>query len=176
MLRTACPRRQNSRRRAGHPSSACTTSTSTCPPAVVSHRIGCGASWRPIAAAHCSAAARRCSSRDARTRSSMMRSRAGCLVPPHFILSLLANDCGSYHHLTSTASSSFRCSAVPSLCGRDARARSSTAMSRAAPLLPPSLLTLHAARLAANSLGPRHVGTMRWHACRFTPLSSSPPR
>jgi hypothetical protein len=42
-------------------------------------------------------------------------------------------------------------------------------MSRAAPLLPPSLLTLRAARLASNSLAPRRVGTMCWHArvCRL---------
>jgi hypothetical protein len=37
-------------------------------------------------------------------------------------------------------------------------------MSRAAPLLPPSLLTPHAARLASSSLAPHRVGTMRWHA------------
>jgi hypothetical protein len=41
----------NSHRRAGHPSSACTTSMSTCPSAIVSHRVGCGALWHPIAAA-----------------------------------------------------------------------------------------------------------------------------
>jgi hypothetical protein len=35
----ACPRRQNSRRRVGHPSSARTTSMSTCTPTVVSHHI-----------------------------------------------------------------------------------------------------------------------------------------
>jgi hypothetical protein len=86
-------------------------------------------------------------------------------MPPRPILSLLANDCGSYRHLTSVASLPFYCSAMPSLRGRDAHARSSTAMSHAAPLLPPSLLTPHAARLASSSLAPCRVGTMRWHAC-----------
>jgi hypothetical protein len=56
-------------------------------------------------------------------------------------------------------------------------------MSHAAPLLPPSLLTPHAARLASSSLAPRRVGTMRWHAhvCRvaasihpLVQLTSSP--
>jgi hypothetical protein len=154
----------NSQRRAGHPSSARTTSMCTCPPASMSCRVGYGAQWHPIAAARCSTAARRCSNRDARTRSSTMRSQAGCLVPPHPILSLLADDCGPYRHLTSTASSPFRCSAVPSLHDRDVGARSSTMISRVAPLLPPSLLTLRAARLASSSLAPRRVGTMRWHA------------
>jgi hypothetical protein len=35
---------------------------------------------------------------------------------------------------------------------------------RAAPLLPPSLLTPRAARLASSSLAPCRVGTVRWHA------------
>jgi hypothetical protein len=41
-------------------------------------------------------------------------------------------------------------------------------MSHVAHLLPPFLLTLHAARLASSSLAPRRVGTMHWHArvCR----------
>jgi hypothetical protein len=90
-----------------------------------------------------------------------MRSQAGCLVLPHPILSLLADDCRSYRHLTSAASSPFCCSIVLSLHGRDARARSSIVMSRAAPLVPPSLLTPHAACLASSSLAPCHVGTMR---------------
>jgi hypothetical protein len=137
---------------------------STCPPAVVSHHVSCGAPWCPIVAARYSAAARRCSSRDARARSSTTRSQAGCLMPPHPIVSLLADDCGSYRHLTSTAPSPFHCSAVPSLHGRDAGARSSTTMSHTAPLLPTSLLTPCAAHLASSSLAPRHVGTMRWHA------------
>jgi hypothetical protein len=38
-------------------------------------------------------------------------------------------------------------------------------MSHAAPLLPPSLLTPHAARLASSSLAPCHIVTMHWHAC-----------
>jgi hypothetical protein len=38
-------------------------------------------------------------------------------------------------------------------------------MSGAVPLLPPSLLTLHAARLASSTLARSRVGTMRWHAC-----------
>jgi hypothetical protein len=37
-------------------------------------------------------------------------------------------------------------------------------MSRAAPLLPPSLPTPRAGGLASSSLAPRRVGTMRWHA------------
>jgi hypothetical protein len=115
--------------------------------------------------AHCSVAARRCSSQDARARSSTTRSRAGCLMLPRPILSLLADDCGSYHHLTSVAPSPFRCSTVPSLRGRDARARSSTTMSHTVPLLPPSLLTPCAARPASSTLAPRCVGTIRWHAC-----------
>jgi hypothetical protein len=53
-----------------------------------------------------------------------------CLIPPHPILSLLADDCGPYHHLTSAAPSPFPCSAVPSLHGRDASARSSTTRPR----------------------------------------------
>jgi hypothetical protein len=154
----------NSCRRAGHPSSARTTSMSTCPPTVVSCGIGCGAPWHPITAARCSTAARRCSSWDARTRSSMMRSQAGCLVPPCPILSLLADNCGSYCHLTSVAPSPFCGSAVPLLRGQDAHARSSTAMSHTGPLLPPSLLTPRAARLASSSLAPCHVGSMRCHA------------
>jgi hypothetical protein len=54
-------------------------------------------------------------------------------------------------------------------------------MSGAVPLLPPSLLTLHAARLASSTLARSRVGTMRWHACvcrvatSIHPLSSSPP-
>jgi hypothetical protein len=56
-------------------------------------------------------------------------------------------------------------------------------MSHVAHLLPPSLLTLHAARLASSSLAPRRVGTMHWHArvCRvaasihpLVQLTSSP--
>jgi hypothetical protein len=41
-------------------------------------------------------------------------------------------------------------------------------MSHASPLLPSSLLTPHAARLASSSLAPRRVGTIHWHArvCR----------
>jgi hypothetical protein len=78
-----------------------------CPPAIMSHRIGCGAPWRPITVAHYSTAARRCSTRDAHARSSTMRSRASSLVPPRPILSLLADDCGLYHHLTSVAPSPF---------------------------------------------------------------------
>jgi hypothetical protein len=50
----------------------------------------------------------------------------GCLMPPRPILSLLGDDCGLYHHLTSVVSSSFHCSAVPSLHGQDVGARSST--------------------------------------------------
>jgi hypothetical protein len=165
----------NSCRQADHPSSACTTSTSTCPPAVVSHRIGCGAPWRPITAARCSATARRCSSRDAHARSSTMRSQIGCLVPPCPILSLLADDCRLYHHLTSAAPSPFRCSSMTSLRGRDARAKSSTAMSHAAPLLPPSLLTPHVSRLASSSLAPHRIGTMRWHACMCRMATSIHP-
>jgi hypothetical protein len=46
-----CPRRPNSHHRAGHPSSACTTSLSTCPPAVVSHRIA--SSCREALRRHC---------------------------------------------------------------------------------------------------------------------------
>jgi hypothetical protein len=38
-------------------------------------------------------------------------------------------------------------------------------MSGAVPLLPPSLLTLHAACLASSTLARSCVGTMRWHAC-----------
>jgi hypothetical protein len=132
---------------------------STCPPTVGSRRVSYDASWCPITAARCSAAAHHCSSQDARARS-----RAGCLVPPRPILSLLADDCRPYHHLTSAASSPCHCSAVPSLHGRDAGARSSTTMSHTAPLLPTSLLTPCAAHLASSSLAPRHVGTMRWHA------------
>jgi hypothetical protein len=94
-----------------------------------------------------------------------MRSRAGCVVPPHPILSLLADDCGPYHHLTSAAPSPFHCSAVPSPHVQDASARSSTAMSHTVPLLPPSLLTPHAAHLASSSLAPHRIGIMRWHAC-----------
>jgi hypothetical protein len=59
-------------------------------------------------------------------------SSQGCLVLPHPILSLLANDCGSYCHLTSTVSSLFRCSVVPSLHGGDAGARSLATRPRAA--------------------------------------------
>jgi hypothetical protein len=55
-------------------------------------------------------------------------------------------------------------------------------MPRATPLLPLSLLTPRASRLASSSLAPRRVSTMCWHArvCRMTTLihslSSSPPR
>jgi hypothetical protein len=45
---------------------------------------------------------------------------------PRPILSLLANDCVLYCHLTSATPLSFCCSVVPSLHGRDAGARSST--------------------------------------------------
>jgi hypothetical protein len=96
-----------------------------------------------------------------RARSSTTRSRAGCLVSHHPILSLLADDYRPYRHLTSATLSPFHCSVVPSLHGQDARARSSTAMSRVAPLLPHSLLT---PRVAHLSLAPHCVGTMRWHA------------
>jgi hypothetical protein len=54
----------------------------------------------------------------------MRASGQGCLVLPCPILSLLADDCGSYHHLTSAASSPFRRSAVPSLHSGDVSARS----------------------------------------------------
>jgi hypothetical protein len=54
----------------------------------------------------------------------------GCLVPPHPILSLLADDCGSYRHLTSAAPSPLHCSIVPSLRSRDASARSSMTKGR----------------------------------------------
>jgi hypothetical protein len=154
-----------------------------CPPAVRSRRVGCCVPWHPIAVAHCSAAAYRCSSRDARARSSIMRSRVGCLVPPRAILSLLADDCGLYRHLTSAVLLPFRCSAVSSLHSRDAGARSSTSMSCAVPLLPPSLLTTRVTHLASSSLAPRRVGTMRWHThvCRvaasihpLVQLTSSP--
>jgi hypothetical protein len=37
-------------------------------------------------------------------------------------------------------------------------------MPHAAPLLPPSLLTPHAARLASSSVAPHRIGTMHWHA------------
>jgi hypothetical protein len=49
-------------------------------------------------------------------------------------------------------------------------------MPHAAPLLPPSLLTPRAARLASSSLAPRRVGAMRWHAhARRVALSSATP-
>jgi hypothetical protein len=44
---------------------------------------------------------------DSGANRSAMRSRAGCLMPPCPILSLMADDCGSYHHLTSAALSPF---------------------------------------------------------------------
>jgi hypothetical protein len=53
-------------------------------------------------------------------------------VPPHPILSLLVDDCGPYHDLTSAAPSPFCCSTVPSLHDRDAGARSSTTRPHAA--------------------------------------------
>jgi hypothetical protein len=62
----------------------------------------------------------------------MRASGQGCLVLPCPILSLLADDCGSYHHLTSAASSPFRRSAVPSLHSGDVSARSLTVMPRVA--------------------------------------------
>jgi hypothetical protein len=46
----------------------------------------------------------------------------------------------------------------------DADAKHPATRPRAAPLLPPSLLTPRAARLASSSLAPRRVGTVRWHA------------
>jgi hypothetical protein len=49
-------------------------------------------------------------------------------------------------------------------------------MPRAAPLLPPSLLTPRAVRLASSSVAPHRVGTMRWHAhARHVALSSTTP-
>jgi hypothetical protein len=62
----------------------------------------------------------------------MRASGQGCLMPPRPILSMLVDDCGSYRHLTSAAPSLFRCSAVPSMHGRDVGARSSTARPRVA--------------------------------------------
>jgi hypothetical protein len=50
----------------------------TCAPAALSHRISCGAPWRPITVVRCSAAARHCSSRDASARSSMTKSHTAC--------------------------------------------------------------------------------------------------
>jgi hypothetical protein len=47
-----------------------------CSPSTLSHRVGYGAPWRPITAARCFAATRRCSSRDARAKSSMTKPRA----------------------------------------------------------------------------------------------------
>jgi hypothetical protein len=97
-------------------------------------------------------------------------------VPTRPILSLLADDCGLYHHLTCTALSPFRCSTMPSLHSRDDGARSLTVMPHAEPLLPPSLLTLRAARLASSSLAPCRVGTMHWHThARRVALSSATP-
>jgi hypothetical protein len=68
----------------------------------------------------------------------------------------------------------FRCFVVPSLHGRDAGARSSTAMPHAAPLLPPSLLTPHATRLASSYRASRYIGTvyLRTIACHMS-LSSA---
>jgi hypothetical protein len=54
---------------------------------------------------------------------------------PRRILSLLADDCGLYHHVTSVASSPFLCSTVSSLHGRDVDARSSTTRPRIAYLV-----------------------------------------
>jgi hypothetical protein len=80
----------NSHRRAVHPSPPRATRTPTCAPTTLSHRVGCGAPWRPIATGHCggpwhpiatdccSATACRCSIRDARARSSTMKSHAAC--------------------------------------------------------------------------------------------------
>jgi hypothetical protein len=51
---------------------------------------------------------------------------------PRPILSLLANDCGLYCHLTSATPLPFCCSVVPSLHGRDAGARRLTMRPRAA--------------------------------------------
>jgi hypothetical protein len=47
---TASHRRINSHRRAIHPSPPRTTRMTPCPPATLSHCIGCGAPWRPVAA------------------------------------------------------------------------------------------------------------------------------
>jgi hypothetical protein len=41
----------------------------------LSHHVNCGVLWHPITAARCSAAARRCSSRDARYKSSTTKPR-----------------------------------------------------------------------------------------------------
>jgi hypothetical protein len=67
--------RPNCRRRADHPSPPRATRMTACSPATLSHHVSCGAPWRPITAAHCSAAARCCSSRDAYTSSSTMKPR-----------------------------------------------------------------------------------------------------
>jgi hypothetical protein len=54
---------------------------------------------------------------------------------PRPILSLLADDCGLYHHVTSVASSLFLCTTVSSLHGRYVDARSSTTRPRVAYLV-----------------------------------------
>jgi hypothetical protein len=68
----------NCRRRADHPSPPHAARMPTCAPAALSHRVGCGALWRSIAAGHYTAVARRCSSRDAHARSSTMKPHIAC--------------------------------------------------------------------------------------------------
>jgi hypothetical protein len=66
---TADHRRPNSCRWAIHPSPPHATRMPTCVPAALSHRVGCGAPWRPIATG-------RCSTQDAHARSSATKPHA----------------------------------------------------------------------------------------------------
>jgi hypothetical protein len=72
----ACPHRPISHQRASHPSPPRATRMAAWSPATLSYRISCGAPWCPITATRCSAASHRCSSWDARARSSIMKPHA----------------------------------------------------------------------------------------------------
>jgi hypothetical protein len=70
--------RPNCRRRADHPSPPRATRMAECSPTTLKCHVSCGVPWCPITAACCSASAYRCSSRDARTRSSTTKPHTAC--------------------------------------------------------------------------------------------------
>jgi hypothetical protein len=152
----------NSHRWAVHPSPPRATRMTTCPPATLSYCVGCGAPWRPVTAA--------------RLRLFFAALPAGeILATPHAkVLHPSLCELTSYPFACRLAYESLASRIVAEVSHRPAasldrcQGRCATTMlatrPHTAPLLPPSLLTPRAARLASSSLAPRHVGTMHMHA------------
>jgi hypothetical protein len=146
---TAGRRRPNSRQRAVHPSPPRATRMTACPPATLSRRVGCGALWCPINAARlCLLLATLPAGEIPATPCIKVLHPSLCELLSHPFACCLACE-----PLASriAAKASHRPAASVDRC------QGCCAATMPAPLVPPSLLTPRAARLASSSLAPRRA-------------------